>query len=127
MGNIGDLTNQNSESSQCQQTIDDTHLQYSSIVLTLGILSICFCLCYVFVGIVNGIIAIILTKKAKQIYLLNPKQYSLKSFKNLKTGYFCAMIGLILSLLYLVFIFVYLLTNKSAISTAFSSMPWDLF
>lgn len=109
------------------ENIDNKQLQYSTIVLTLGILSVCMCWCYGFVGIVFGITAIILTKKAKRVYFLNPKQYSLKSFKNLKTGYLCSIIGLIISGIYFIFVIMYLLIYNSAISTAFSSMPWDLY
>ncbi len=119
MNNIENLKNEQSEFNK--------QLKYSKLVLTLGILSISMCWCYAFVGIIFSIVAIILTKKAKQEYFLNQKQYTLKSFKNLKTGYFCSIIGLIISCLYLIFVTLYLLFYKSAISTAFSSMPWDLF
>lgn len=118
--------NQSSESNIIEQSNEIIELPKSSLVLTLGIISICFCWCYGFVGIAISVYAILLTKKAKQKYFINTKQYSIKSFKNLKTGYFCAMIGLILSALYLLFIFILLLINKLTMSTAFSSMPWDL-
>jgi hypothetical protein len=96
-------------------------------VLVMGIISIAACWCYGIPGIVLGIISLILGGKAKKMYNANPSQYTLSSYKSMKAGYTCAIIGLSLSAVYLVFIIVYLLVIGAALSTAFSSMPWDSF
>ena len=96
-------------------------------VLVMGIISIAVCWCSGIPGIVLGIISLVLGGKAKKMYNANPSQYTLNSYKNMKAGYTCAIIGLSLSAVYLVFIIVYLLIIGVALSTAFSSMPWDRF
>ena len=102
-------------------------LPNSTGVLVMGIISIAACWCYGIVGIALGIISLILGGKAKKLYNANPSQYTLSSYKNMKAGYICAIIGTSLSALYLVFIVIYLLIIGVALSTAFSSMPWDSF
>lgn len=76
-------------------------------VLVLGILSILLCICYGFLGIILAVIALVLAAKDKRLYTAGPEAYTLASWKNLKAGRICAIIGLILSVLfiaYLVFI-----------------------
>jgi hypothetical protein len=68
-------------------------------VLVLGILSIVSCLFYGVVGIILGIIALVLHKKDKELYNSNQIAYA-ASFKNSNAGRICAVIGLILSILY---------------------------
>jgi hypothetical protein len=69
----------------------------------LGIVSIVLCCCYG-IGIVPGIIAIVLAGKDKKLYNESPEVYTEASFKNLNAGRICAIIGLILGALYLVYI-----------------------
>ncbi|WCO03014.1 CCC motif membrane protein [Psychroserpens ponticola] len=76
-------------------------LQNSTLILVLGILSIVTCCCYGIVGLILGIVTIVLAKKATKIYAENPDLYT--GFKNVKTGKILAIIGLILSVLYLLF------------------------
>jgi uncharacterized membrane protein YjgN (DUF898 family) len=66
-------------------------------VLVLGILSICFCWCYGIVSIIVGIVALVLASAAEKEYQANPGRYSLSSYKNLKAGKTCAVIGLCLA------------------------------
>lgn len=93
----------------------------SVAVLVLGIISIALCWCYGIVGLTCGIIAIVLSSKGKREYEANPGKYSEASFKNLKAGRICAIIGVSLSALYVVFIIVYLVI----LGTAFSMIPWQ--
>ena len=82
---------------------------YSTSVLVLGILSIVICWCYGIVGIVLAIIALVQTKKAMLAYNASPGGYSLSSLNNLKAGKVCAIIGLVVSclmLLYVIFVLV---------------------
>jgi hypothetical protein len=100
-------------------------LPYSTGVLVMGIISIALCWCYGVVGITLGIISIVLSNKAKKLYKESPEKYTLGSYKNLQAGYICAIIGLSLSALYLIFIMIYILFLGAAISTMFSTFPWN--
>ena len=77
-------------------------------VLVLGILSIVFCFCYGVIGITLGIIAIVLANKANKLYLSSPDLYSESSYKNMRAGRICAIVGLSLSSLYIVLIIIYI-------------------
>ena len=70
-------------------------------VLILGILSIPSC-CFYGIGLVFGIIALVLAKKDTAIYALNPDGYD--GFSNIKTGKILAIIGIVLSAIYIVLI-----------------------
>jgi len=76
--------------------------------LVLGILSIVFCFCYGIIGITLGIIGLILANKAIKVYLASPESYSESSYKNVKVGRLCAIIGLCLSSLWIVVIIIYI-------------------
>ena len=78
-------------------------LPNSTIVLVLGILSIAFCCCYGILGLIPAIIALVLSKKDKALYAVNPAIYSLSSFKNLNAGRICAIIGFVLNILSLLY------------------------
>lgn len=85
-------------------------LPNATAVLVLGILSIIMCWTYGILGLIMGVIALVLHKKDKKIYLTNPALYE-ESFKNSNAGKICAIIGVslsILSLIYLVFIVLFL-------------------
>jgi hypothetical protein len=75
----------------------------STTVLVLGIVSIVLCCCYG-LGLIGGIIALIIHKKALQAYQANPSEYSSGSLNNLKAGRICAIIGIIISALFLVYL-----------------------
>ena len=79
-----------------QQTLPN-----ATIVLVLGILSILTCCCYGVIGLILGIVALILSKKDRQLYAMNIGVYTESSFKNLNAGRVCAIIGLILNIIYL--------------------------
>jgi hypothetical protein len=96
-------------------------LPNSTAVLVLGIISIALCWCYGIVSLTCGIIALVLGNKGMAAYKANPSAYTLSSFSNLKGGRICAIIGLSLGALYLVFVIVYLVI----LGTAFSMIPWQ--
>ncbi|MDI1255895.1 MAG: CCC motif membrane protein [Flavobacterium sp.] len=81
-------------------------LPNATAVLVLGILSILTCCCYGVLGLIFGIIAIVLAKKDKALYMENPELYS--NYSNLNTGRILAIIGICLSAVYLL-VNVYLL------------------
>jgi nicotinamide riboside transporter PnuC len=83
-------------SQQVQQPLPN-----ATAVLVLGIVSIVGCFCYGIVGTICGIIALVLASKDNAKYRANPEAYTPGSLKNLNAGRVCAIIGLILSLLYI--------------------------
>jgi len=78
-------------------------LPNATAVLILGILSIATCCCYGVIGLILGIIALVLSKKDKALYSSNPSFYTESSLKNLNAGRVCAIIGLVLNALTLVY------------------------
>lgn len=77
----------------------------STLILVFGILSIVTCCCYGILGLIFGIVALVLANKAKETYIANPELYT--GYNNVKTGKILAIIGIVLSALYLVSIVVY--------------------
>ncbi len=96
-------------------------LPNSTAVLVLGIISIAVCWCYGLIGLTLGIIALVLAGKANALYNGNPGLYTESSYKNMKAGKICALIGTILSGLYIVYIILILMVW----GTAITSMPWN--
>jgi hypothetical protein len=92
------MENQNSGFTQQQA------LPNATAVLVLGIISIIGCFCYGVVGLICGIIAIILASKSKKLYTSNPDAYTDGSLKNVNAGRICAIIGLSLSLIYILMV-----------------------
>jgi hypothetical protein len=82
------------------------NLPNATAVLVLGIISIIGCLCYGIVGTVCGIIALVLASKDNRLYLSKPQMFTPSSYNNLKAGKICAIIGTIISALYLVLVIV---------------------
>lgn len=78
-------------------------LPNATVVLVLGILSIVFCCCYGILGLIPAIIALVLSKKDRKLYEMNVSAYTLSSYKNLNAGRVCAIIGLILNILSLLY------------------------
>ncbi|MDR0864585.1 MAG: hypothetical protein LBO74_06600 [Candidatus Symbiothrix sp.] len=75
-------------------------LPNATVVLVLGILSIPLCCCYG-LGLILGIIALVLAGNAVRLYNANPFRYTPSSYKNVSTGKICAIIGIILSAVYI--------------------------
>ena len=84
--------------------MEQQKLPNATLILVFGILSIVTCCCYGIIGLILGIVAIVLAKKATLIYAENPEAYT--GFQNVKTGKILAYIGIILSVLYLLLIIV---------------------
>ncbi|MFC4740375.1 CCC motif membrane protein [Flavobacterium ponti] len=79
-------------------------LPNASAVLVLGILSILTCCCYGIIGLALGIIALYLAKKDMQLYKANPHAYT--NYSNLNTGKILAIIGIVLSAIYIIYLIV---------------------
>ena len=82
--------------------MDKQKLPNSTLILVFGIISIVTCCCYGVIGLIFGIIALVLAKKATTLYLENPELYS--GFQNVKTGKILAIIGVILNVIYLCYV-----------------------
>jgi hypothetical protein len=72
-----------------------------TLVLVMGILSIVGCCCYGLPGLIFGIVAVILAGKATNIYKEAPENYS--GFGNVKAGKIMGIIGIVLSILMVLF------------------------
>jgi len=77
--------------------MEKRELPNSTLILVFGILSIIGCCCYGVAGVVFGIIALVMSKKAMEIYNAEPELYT--GYQNVKTGRILAIIGLVLSAL----------------------------
>jgi uncharacterized membrane protein len=77
-------------------------LPNSTLILVFGILSIVTCCCYGVIGLIFAIIALVMAKKATELYLENPELYD--GFQNVKTGKILAYIGLGLNIIYLIYV-----------------------
>lgn len=84
-------------------------LPNATAVLVLGILSIVTCWLYGIPGLVMGIIALNLHKSDKALYERNRAKYQ-ASFNNSNAGKVCAIIGLSLSALFILY-FIILITT----------------
>jgi len=82
--------------------MEQQKLPNATLILVFGIISIVTCCCYGVLGLIFGIIAMVLAKKATAVYLENPEQYT--GYSNVKTGKILAIIGIILNLLYLIYV-----------------------
>ncbi len=81
------------------------NLPNSTTVLVLGILSIVFsCWYFSLIGIILSIIALVLSGKDLSLYNTNKNAFTLSSFNNLKAGRVCAIIGLVVAVIFLVFV-----------------------
>jgi len=79
--------------------MEKQQLPNSTLILVFGILSIPLCCCYGIVGLILGIVALVLAKKATAQYLENPELYT--GFSNVKTGRILAIIGIVFSAVYI--------------------------
>jgi hypothetical protein len=98
-------------------------LPNSSGILVMGILSIVFCWVVGIPGLILGIISLSLSGKANTLYQQSPGVYSPSSYNNMKAGRVCAIIGTVLSGLYL----LYAIIAVAFLGTVLSTLPWDSY
>lgn len=82
--------------------MEQEQLPNATLVLVMGILSIVGCCCYGLPGLIFGIIAIVLAGKATKIYKESPELYT--GFGNVKAGKIMGIIGIALSVLFIIYI-----------------------
>ena len=80
--------------------MEKQQLPNSTLILVFGILSILTCCCYGILGLIFGIVALVLANKAKKMYVADPELY--RGYGNVKTGRILAIIGIVLSVIYLI-------------------------
>ncbi len=78
------------------------NLPNAGLVLTLGILSIPFCCCFP-ISLPLGIVAWIMGHNGVAKYKENPETYTRSSFSNMNAGKICAIVGVVLTVLYLAY------------------------
>lgn len=78
-------------------------LPNSTLVLVLGIISIITCLCYG-QGLILGIVNLVLARNTSRMYHANPDKYT--GHGDVKLGRILSIIGIVLSLLFLIMIIV---------------------
>ena len=78
-------------------------LPNATVILVLGILSIVFCCCYGILGIILGIIALVLASSSGKLYNADPGRYTQSSYSNMNAGKICAIIGLIISIAFVIY------------------------
>ena len=83
-------------------------LPHATLILIFGILSILCCCCYGVFWLVFGIIALVLANKSIALHRRNPELYT--QYNNVRTGRVLAIIGIVLSALYIVYIIFLLVT-----------------
>ena len=83
-------------------------LPNATATLVLGILSIVICF-------ICGIIALVISNRDVSMYRANPELYSEGSYNNIKAGRICAIIGIALQVVGLIF---YIMIIAFAVSTA---------
>jgi uncharacterized membrane protein len=119
-------TIQPSEENQIKkEIIVNESVPNATAVLVLGILSIIFCWCWGIIGLILGIIGLILGAKSKKIYNEDPGRFSIASYKNLNAGYVCALIGTILSGLWVLILVISIIFGLAIGTSLFQYFPWE--
>jgi hypothetical protein len=93
----------NPQQTQFQNFNVQRSLPNATAVLVLGIIGIVAACCYGG-GIILSIIALVLYSKDKKLYVASPELYTEASFKNAKAGRVCAIVGLVISAIFILFI-----------------------
>ena len=75
--------------------MEQQKLPNSTLILVFGIVSIVTCCCYGVLGLIFGIIAVVMAKKATALYMESPELYT--GYNNVKTGRILAIIGIVLN------------------------------
>jgi len=110
------MENQNVNNQNRQIPLPD-----STAVLVLGILSIV--ICCGFIGLILGIIALALSAKANALYKHDPGMFSLSSYNNMNAGRICAIIGTVISALWILFVALKLIF----VGTILNNLPCDMY
>lgn len=97
-------------------------------ILILGIFSLITTFCcggIGFVGLVLGIIAVVMSSKAEQLYAENPVAYTEGSYKNVNAGRICGIIGIVVNGIMIIAGIIYLIVVGAGLTAFFSTFPWE--
>lgn len=94
------MYNQNPKDILSENYQGQVELPNATASLVLGILSLISCILYGILAIILGIIGLVLAQKDKNRLRLQPYLYTNKSISNMKAGWICSLIGLILGSVY---------------------------
>ncbi len=97
-------------------------------ILILGIFSLVTTFCcasFLFIGLVLGIIAVVLSSKAVETYERNPKAYTHGSIKNVNGGRICGIIGIAVNGIIFMGGIIILIVLGSSIGEFLKSFPWE--
>ena len=97
-------------------------------ILILGIFSLVTAICcggIGFVGLVLGIIAVVMSSKAEQMYAQNTAAYTEASYKNVNAGRICGIIGIVINGVLILAGIIYLLVVGVGLTAFFESFPWE--
>ena len=119
---------ENQEPLQAPTIQNQIPLSNSGGILAMGIISIVSFCCVAagLVGVTLGILALVLGNKALKEYALSPEKYTMQSYKNVKSGRICGIIGLSIGGLWVIGILIYLSIIGWAIGGILSTIPWDM-
>ncbi|MDJ1472049.1 CCC motif membrane protein [Cytophagaceae bacterium YF14B1] len=84
---------------QQESGFEQRQLPNTLVVQVLGVISIFVFWYYGIWGLISGIVALMLAKQDLVRYYNDPDNYSFSSYKNLKAGRICAIVGIALSAL----------------------------
>ncbi len=118
-----EIINKNEQTAQPERLYKET-LPNANSVLAMGIISIASCWCWGLIGIVLGIIALVLYGRDIQLYTAEPERYTQTSLANLNAGRVCAIIGLVLSVVFGIGIILKLIFFGAAFTSLFHTLPW---
>lgn len=99
-------------------------LPNSTEVLVLGILSVVMCWCWGVVSLILSIVTIVLARQGEKAYNLNPQLYTEISYRNLKTGKTCAIVGLCLAAVMLIGVILYLIFFGTIFYNMLQTQEW---
>ena len=96
-------------------------LPNATAVLVLGILSLVFCWCYGFVGLVLGILAVAIASGPRRAYLEHSEEYTEASYKILSAGRVCGIVGICVALAVVAFV-IFMILGVTALGVGSALM-----
>lgn len=122
-------TNQNTENVPVAP-VAKVPVPNSQGILILGIFSLVTTFCcagFLFVGLVLGIIAVVMSSKAIDSYQRNPNAYTPGSYKNINSGRICGIIGIAINGAMILAGIILLIIMGAGLTEFFTNFPWEKY